>query len=133
MLKRMKLYHGGYFLIETPQIIQGKYAKDFGPGFYCTQYKEQGVTMLDFSGQRGAKKMNGREDKIDNDLFFVYILIEYIARKTLNHRDIVVTAIGKEGLSHIYNLADVYHCENIDKITESRNLPGKKKNPSPLF
>jgi hypothetical protein len=62
--------------------------------------------------------MNGREDKKDNDLFFVCSLIEYIARKTLNHRDIVVTAIGKEGISHIYDLADVYHCENIDKITE---------------
>jgi hypothetical protein len=36
----------------------------------------------------------------------------------LNHRDIVVTAIGKEGISHIYDLADIYHCENIDKITE---------------
>jgi hypothetical protein len=62
--------------------------------------------------------MNGREDKTDNDLFFVCSLIEYIARKTLNHRDIVVTAIDKEGISHIYDLADVYHCENIDKITE---------------
>jgi hypothetical protein len=62
--------------------------------------------------------MNGREDKKDNDLFFVCSLIEYIARKTLNHRDIVVTAIGKEGLKTIYDLADVYHCENIDKITE---------------
>jgi hypothetical protein len=37
------LYHGGYAPIETPQILQGKYAKDFGPGFYCTQYKEQAV------------------------------------------------------------------------------------------
>jgi hypothetical protein len=62
--------------------------------------------------------MNGREDKKENDLFFVCSLIEYIARKTLNHRDIVVRAMGKEGLSHIYDLADVYHCENIDKITE---------------
>jgi hypothetical protein len=39
----MTLYHGGYAPIEPPQIIQGKYAKDFGPGFYCTQYKEQAV------------------------------------------------------------------------------------------
>ena len=62
--------------------------------------------------------MNGREDKRDNDLFFVCSLIEYIARKTLNHRDAVVNAIGKDGLTHIYELADVYHSENIDKITE---------------
>jgi hypothetical protein len=37
------LYHGGYCPIETPQIIQGKFAKDFGLGFYCTQFKEQAV------------------------------------------------------------------------------------------
>jgi hypothetical protein len=62
--------------------------------------------------------MNGREEKRDNDLFFVCGLIEYIARKTLNHRDNVVNAIGKENIRHIYDLADIYHCENIDKITE---------------
>jgi hypothetical protein len=39
----MTLYHGGYSPIETPQIISGKYTKDFGPGFYCTQFKEQAV------------------------------------------------------------------------------------------
>ncbi|KAA6336262.1 hypothetical protein EZS27_015578 [termite gut metagenome] len=60
----------------------------------------------------------GREKKEYNDLFFVCSLIEYIARRTKNHRDIVVNAIGKEKLEHIYDLADVYHCENIDKITD---------------
>jgi hypothetical protein len=39
----MTLYHGGYSPIETPQIIMGKYTKDFGPGFYCTQFKEQAI------------------------------------------------------------------------------------------
>ncbi|KAA6351788.1 hypothetical protein EZS27_000913 [termite gut metagenome] len=60
----------------------------------------------------------GREKKEHNDLFFICSLIEYIARRTKNHRDIVVNAIGKEKLEHIYELADVYHCENIDKITD---------------
>jgi hypothetical protein len=62
--------------------------------------------------------MTGREKKEDNDLFFVCSLIEYIGRKTKNHRNVVVNAIGKEKLQHIYGLADVYHCENIDKITD---------------
>ena len=61
--------------------------------------------------------MTGREKKEYNDLFFVCSLIEYISRKTKNHRDVVVNAIGKEKLQHLYELADVYHCENIDKIT----------------
>lgn len=62
--------------------------------------------------------MNGRESQKDNDLFFVCSLIEYIARKTKNHRNVIVNEIGKSKLSHIYELADVYHCENIDKVTD---------------
>jgi hypothetical protein len=62
--------------------------------------------------------MNGREPKAENDLFFVCSLIEYIARKTKNHRNVVVNAIGKATLQHILDLADVYHSENIDKISD---------------
>lgn len=39
----MKIYHGGYNTIEVPEIRIGKYAKDFGSGFYCTELKEQAV------------------------------------------------------------------------------------------
>ena len=52
-----------------------------------------------------------------NDLFFLCGLIEYIARKTKNERGTIVNALGVEMLRKIYNLADVYHCENIDKVT----------------
>lgn len=62
--------------------------------------------------------MVGREEKIDNDIFFVCGLIDYIARKTKNKRKVVVNALGTEKLLHIYNLADVYHSENIDKISD---------------
>lgn len=61
--------------------------------------------------------MNGREDKKQNDLFFVCSLIDYIARQTKNERKAVVNALGREELEHLYDLADVYHSENIDKIT----------------
>ena len=37
----MLVYHGGYCEIKQPQIVKGKYAKDFGDGFYCTDIKEQ--------------------------------------------------------------------------------------------
>lgn len=60
--------------------------------------------------------MNGREDKKQNDLFFVCSLIDYIARQTKNERKTVVNALGKEELEHLYDLADVYHSENMDKI-----------------
>lgn len=61
--------------------------------------------------------MNGREDKTANNLFFLCSLIEYISRKTKNHRNVVVNVIGREKLQHILDLADVYHSENIDKLT----------------
>ena len=61
--------------------------------------------------------MIGREDKIANNLFFLCSLIEYIARKTKNHRNVIVNAIGKNDLQHILDLADIYHNENIDKLT----------------
>ncbi len=39
----MILYHGGYCEIQTPEIREGKYPKDFGAGFYCTEFREQAV------------------------------------------------------------------------------------------
>jgi hypothetical protein len=60
--------------------------------------------------------MTGREEKNANDLFFLCSLIEYVGRKTKNHRSVVVNALGKEKLQHIFDLADVYHCENMDKL-----------------
>ena len=61
--------------------------------------------------------MTGREDKDANNLFFLCSLIEYIGRKTKNHRSVIVNAIGKSDLQHILDLADIYHNENIDKLT----------------
>lgn len=61
--------------------------------------------------------MTGREDKVANNLFFLCSLIEYIGRKTKNHRNVIVNAIGKNDLQHIFDLADIYHNENMDKLT----------------
>lgn len=62
--------------------------------------------------------MIGRERKEYNDLFFVCSLIEYIGRKTKNHRNVVVNALGEKKLQHLYELADVFHSENIDKLSD---------------
>ena len=51
---------------------------------------------------------SGRESRKDNDLFFTCGLIDYIARKTKNVRADVVN----------HDLADVYHCENIDQVSD---------------
>lgn len=60
----------------------------------------------------------GREERKDNDLFFTCGLIDYIARKTKNVRAEVVNDLGKQRLEKIYDLADVYHCDNIDRVSE---------------
>lgn len=61
--------------------------------------------------------MIGENDKV-NDLFYTCSLIEYIARKTMNTKKYVVEKLGKEKIRKIYELASVYHSENIDKASE---------------
>lgn len=60
----------------------------------------------------------GREPQKDNDLFYTCSLIDYIARKTKNMRSYVVNKLGKERLEKIYDLADVYHCDNIERVCD---------------
>jgi hypothetical protein len=62
--------------------------------------------------------MTGRDSKEYNDLFYLCSLIDYIARKTQNHRSVVVDALGHQRLQHILDLADVYHCDNIDRVSD---------------
>lgn len=62
--------------------------------------------------------MIGREDRKCNDLFYTCSLIEYIARKTQNQRSVVANALGKERISKIYDLADVYHSGNIEQVSD---------------
>ncbi|MCU6747553.1 hypothetical protein OCV51_07775 [Faecalicatena acetigenes] len=60
----------------------------------------------------------GRESAKDNNLFFTCSLIEYIARKTKNRRKDVVRALDKQNVSKIYDLADVYHSDNIERVSD---------------
>ena len=65
-----------------------------------------------------SKKTEGRGSRKDNDLFFTCSLIEYIARKTKNKRADVVNALGRKNVEKIYELADVYHSDNIDRVSD---------------
>jgi hypothetical protein len=53
-----------------------------------------------------------------NNMFYVCSLIEYIARKTKNRRNAVVECLGTANLQHLLDLADVYHCDNIDAVAD---------------
>ena len=59
-----------------------------------------------------------RKRKKDNDLFFTCSLIDYIARKTKNTRKDIVNSLGKQRVEKIYDLADVYHSDNIDRVSQ---------------
>lgn len=62
--------------------------------------------------------MTGREDKKTNDLFYTCSLIDYMARKTKNKRKDIVNALGKDKISKILELADIYHSDNIDRVSD---------------
>ena len=61
--------------------------------------------------------MNG-ESKEENDLFYVCSLVEYIARKTKNTKKVIIEKLKESNLKKIYELAEVYHCENIEKVSD---------------
>ena len=56
--------------------------------------------------------------KKKDDLFFTCSLIEYIARKTKNTKKVVVEKLGRERIKKIYDLAEVYHSQNIEKVSD---------------
>lgn len=62
--------------------------------------------------------MIGRESQKANNLFFTCSLIEYIARKTKNKRAYIVNVLGKATVEKIYELADIYHSDNIDRVSD---------------
>ena len=62
--------------------------------------------------------MQGRELQKNNDLFFTCSMNAYIARRTKNKPVDVVDALGEDNLSKIYELADVYHSDNINRVSD---------------
>lgn len=58
------------------------------------------------------------ESQEENDLFFTCSLIEYIARKTKNTKKLIIEKLGEEEIKKIYELAEVYHSENIEKVSD---------------
>ena len=54
--------------------------------------------------------------KNNNDLFFTFSLIEYIGRMRKQCRCKIVDYLGRKNIKRIYNYADVFHCEPIEKV-----------------
>ena len=56
--------------------------------------------------------------KNDSALFYTCSLIEYIGRTQKLRRSEVVKYLGKTIVRRIYNYADVFHCEPIEKTAD---------------
>ena len=56
--------------------------------------------------------------KNNNNLFYTCSLIEYIGRIMKKTRCEVVNSLGKEEINRIYEFADVFHCEPIEKVAD---------------
>ena len=98
----MEIYHGGYCPVETPGIIEGRYAKDFGTGFYCTELKEQAVR---WARRYDASVVNIYDFKLNpalNVLCFTEMTEDWLdfivnCRNGMKHHyDIVIGAITRE-------------------------------------
>lgn len=53
-----------------------------------------------------------------NDFFYVCSLIEYIARKTKNHRGKIVQSIGEVGIEKLLKDAEVNHCLSFEQVSD---------------
>lgn len=56
--------------------------------------------------------------KNNSELFFTCSLIEYIGRQQKQKRDNVVKCLGRDNIKRIYQYADVFHCEPIEKVAD---------------
>ena len=90
----MKIYHGGYCSIERPEIKKGKYAKDFGTGFYCTELKEQAIR---WAKRYDTPTINIYEFTPNNDLRTLYF-----AEMTEDWLDFIVNC--RNGIPHDYDI-----------------------------
>ena len=53
-----------------------------------------------------------------NDLLYVCSMIEYVARKTKNHRKNIVLSLGEEGLKHQLKVANVNHSLSFEQVSD---------------
>lgn len=56
--------------------------------------------------------------KNNSALFYTCSLIEYIGRQLKRERNEVVDMLTKDRIKRIYDYADVFHCEPIEKVAD---------------
>lgn len=103
---KQTIYHGSYIAVEEPRIIQSRFTKDFGEGFYCTTIIKQAIrwakkydtpilSTYDYNPTSGLDILEFKE-LTDEWLDFI---TDCRAGKTHSH-DIVIGAMADD---QIYN------------------------------
>lgn len=71
--------HGSRVVVESPEILQTRYTKDFGPGFYCTVLREQAVRWaVRFTGRGWLSHYEYRPNKELDSLVFPQMSEEWL-------------------------------------------------------
>ena len=92
----MTVYHGGYQIVEKPEIRVNKYTKDFGTGFYCTVIKEQ--------AQRWARRYNTKIVSIYDVRILSGLKVLEFKDMTEEWLDFIVAC--RSGKSHNYDIVE---------------------------
>lgn len=58
------------------------------------------------------------DKKMEDDIFYVCTLIEFIARSTKNHRKEVISKFTKEMIEHQIKVAEVNHCLSLEQVSD---------------
>lgn len=57
-------------------------------------------------------------ERQQNNIYYVCSLIEYISRKTKNHRKTVIEHFSKENIEHQLYAAEVNHCLSFEQVSD---------------
>ncbi len=57
-------------------------------------------------------------DEKKDDIFYICTLIEFISRKTKNHRKDVIKCLTEENLLHELQVAQVNHCLSFEQVAD---------------
>lgn len=93
-MARMTVFHGGYTLIENPEIRKGHHTKDFGDGFYCTIIKEQ--------AQRWARRYDSKIISVYEVRMNSELKIKEFNEMTDEWLDFIIDC--RSGKSHAYDI-----------------------------
>lgn len=99
------IYHGSDCKVEEPKIMEGKYTKDFGRGFYCTILSEQAEK---WARKYDTPMINMYEYNEDSKLKIKNFTVELIQKHKIEMGDYDVISRCKNNPPTFWELGRVY-------------------------